>query len=94
MSPIRLGVKIDEKANYYRTHFLNREHINLVGYSRVWGPLVLSVRQEESEYKLILRSVSGTETREVADPEGASDWATTVFGSLSQDTFSQVKKII
>ena len=88
---IDTAVKIDEKANYFRTHFLNREHINLVGYSRVWGPLVLSILQDEPGYKLILRSVSGTETREVTEPDESSDWATAVFGSLSQDTFSQVR---
>ena len=41
-------------------------------------------------YKLILRSVSGTETREVTEPEETEDWANLVFGSLSLDQFSQV----
>ena len=111
---IDTSIKIDEKAHFYRTQFLQKEHMNLVGYSRVWGPLVLSVRQEQKGfkihyhrnifviffilyincyslgYKLILRSVSGTETREVTEPEETEDWANLVFGSLSLDQFSQV----
>ena len=88
---IDTSIKIDEKANYYRNHFFAHEHINLVGYSRVWGPLVLSVKQDLEGYKLILRSVSGTETREAPEPREEDDWSIAVFGSLAQDTFSQVK---
>ena len=82
----------DEKAFYYRENFVNNEHVNLVGYSRVWGPLILSVLKERNNFKLILRSVSGTETREVLETDNIeeADWTETVFGSLSHDTFSQV----
>ena len=38
----------------------------------------------------MLRSVSGTEIRQVAAPTDSIDWASAVFGSLSMDTFSPV----
>ena len=90
---MNLTVLRDEKAFYYRENFAHNEHINLVGYSRVWGPLILSVMKEMNKFKLVLRSVSGTETREVYMPDNLddeNDWTQTIFGSLAQDTFSQV----
>ena len=90
---MNLTVIRDEKAFYYRENFAHNEHINLVGYSRVWGPLILSVMKEMNKFKLVLRSVSGTETREVYMPDNLddeNDWTQTIFGSLAQDTFSQV----
>ena len=93
LSQMNLTVIRDEKAFYYRENFAHNEHINLVGYSRVWGPLILSVMKEMNKFKLVLRSVSGTETREVYMPDNLdddNDWTQTIFGSLAQDTFSQV----
>ena len=85
----------DEKAFYYRENFCHNEHLNLVGYSRVWGPLILSVMKEAEKFKMILRSVSGTETREILfdvyNQDEGTEWTQAVFGSLAQDTFSQVK---
>ena len=49
--------------------------------------------KEAERFKMILRSVSGTETRETifdAYNESDDDWTQSVFGSLAQDTFSQV----
>ena len=94
LSQMNLTVIRDEKAFYYRENFAHNEHINLVGYSRVWGPLILSVMKEMNKFKLVLRSVSGTETREVYMPDNLdddNDWTQTIFGSLAQDTFSQVR---
>ena len=42
LSNMNLSVIKDEKAFYYRENFCHNEHLNLVGYSRVWGPLILS----------------------------------------------------
>ena len=53
---IDTSIKIDEKAHFYRNNFFQKEHMNLVGYSRVWGPLVLSVRQEQKG-KIIIRLI-------------------------------------
>ena len=93
LSNMNLTVIKDEKAFYYRENFCHNEHLNLVGYSRVWGPLILSVMKEAERFKMILRSVSGTETRETvfdAYNDSDDDWTQSVFGSLAQDTFSQV----
>ncbi|CBY34970.1 unnamed protein product, partial [Oikopleura dioica] len=116
---VETSVNIDRKTLFYREEFIGREHLNLVGYSRLWGPLVLSVKDrflflrreyvflktiivliennfksasqlEKEEYSIVLRSVSGTEIRQVAAPTDSIDWASAVFGSLSMDTFSPV----
>ena len=93
LSTMNLSIIRDEKAFYYRENFCHNEHLNLVGYSRVWGPLILSVMKEGDRFKMILRSVSGTETREVLFDiynQDDEDWTHAIFGSLAQDTFSQV----
>ncbi|CAG5076690.1 Oidioi.mRNA.OKI2018_I69.PAR.g8521.t1.cds [Oikopleura dioica] len=41
---IDTSVKIDKKTLFYREEFIGKEHLNLVGYSRLWGPLVLSIK--------------------------------------------------
>ena len=94
LSSMNMSIIRDEKAFYYRENFCHNEHLNLVGYSRVWGPLILSVMKEAEKFKMILRSVSGTETREILfdvyNQDEGTEWTQAVFGSLAQDTFSQV----
>ncbi|CBY19746.1 unnamed protein product [Oikopleura dioica] len=72
---VETSVNIDKKTLFYREEFIGKEHLNLL---------------EKEEYSIVLRSVSGSEIRQVAAPTDSIDWASAVFGSLSMDTFSPV----
>jgi hypothetical protein len=41
---VETSVNVDKKTLFYKEEFIGKEHLNLVGYSRLWGPLVLSVK--------------------------------------------------
>lgn len=80
--------KLEEECEEitYRKHFIGKEHLNFFGRDEEYGPIILSVKVEEEEYRVIIRCRDGNFERKFKlqnDSSGPLEWAKSVVPMLT-----------